>query len=749
MANKYKYLIAHIKKLPDGSFDRPHFLEEHLERTAKLTAENCADFINYKVPLILGYLHDIGKASDAFQERIRIKSGFEAEEAHLEGKSAQHVDHSTAGAQLSAQKYDLLGILPAYIIAGHHTGLPNGKSSEESSLYSRLHKEVEAYNNILPWLNSKLPDINPKDFMPKNHHYNSTLTPYQFQFLIRMLFSALTDADFIDTEEYMNPDKTKQRGSMATMEELKKSLDDYFQIFLNKKETFVNRKRNEILKTCILAANEKPGIFSLTVPTGGGKTLSSMAFAVNHAIKHNLKRIIYVIPYTTIISQNAQIFRDLFSNLGEDVVIEHHSNMEPAVETAYNRLATENWDAPVIVTTNVQFFESFYSNKNSVCRKLHNISRSIIVFDEAQMFPPEYLKPVLRVLNELNKNYGCSIVLCTATQPALNKSKILADGLDNVKEIIEKPEELYKQLKRVHIKILPGTTSDDQLIRHMEAYEQALCIVNTRKHARELYRALSDMHPDNSCFHLSTMMCPQHRVDELEKIKHELSKHKPCRVISTQLIEAGVDIDFPVVYRAMAGLDSIAQAAGRCNREGLLTSGNVFVFQPKQKAPPGHLRKCAESGAFTLKKYRTDPLTPPAIEKYFQDLFGKSDLDEHGILQLCNSQLDEIPFKEISEKFRFIRQTGFSLIIPYGHGKELINSLRACYEGRVPMELRRQLQRYTINIFRETFMAMAPVIEDVFRDGQFYVLLNDDIYDEKIGLNPDIPEFIKTESLII
>jgi len=744
-----KDLIAHAKKMPDGSYAYPHLLTQHLEDTAKLTIEKGSVFINDNLLSVLGYAHDIGKASNAFQERIRIKSGFEAQEAHLEGKSAHHVDHSTAGAQFLYQKYGLLGVLPAYIIAGHHAGLPNGKSAEESSLSHRLQKKIENYQTILPWLNVRLPDkLNTNDFLPKEASRDK-LTPFQFQFLIRMLFSALTDADFIDTENYMNQINKDLRDIRIDIKQLDVCLESHIRLLSEKSNTFINKKRNEILLDCIKAAKNDRGIFSLSVPTGGGKTISSMVFAVKHALVHNLRRIIYVIPYTSIITQNSEVFRKIFSPLGEDVVLEHHSNIDPKIETTYNRLASENWDARIIITTNVQFFESFYGNRSKTSRKLHNIARSVIIFDEAQMFPPEYLKPVLQVLTELKENYGCSMVLCTATQPALKKSEQLQEGLTDVTEIIENPEELHKELKRVTIESIPGITPNDEIAKHIASHEQVLCIVNTRKSARELFQKIVGVKPKNSCFHLSTMMCAQHRQDVLQKIKDLLDKDQACTVVSTQLIEAGVDIDFPVVFRSIAGLDSIAQAAGRCNREGKQKYGRVIIFQSEQKAPPGHLRKSAESGSISLKQFPKDPLSPEAIETYFQDLFGKSDLDEHGILRLCQARLDEIPFKDISDNFNFICQSGYQIIVPYNEGEELIDTLRSCYNGIVPKELRRKLQRYTVNIFKQPFIALSAVIEDVFGDGQFYILLNKDIYDEQIGLNPKIPEFMKTESLII
>lgn len=741
-------LIAHIAKKGEVSTDTPHRLIDHLENTSSLCAEFSRVFGLEKLGRILGLTHDIGKASDAFQERIKAAGGMEA---HLEGKTPKHVDHSTAAAQYLVNKYgDILGLILAYIVAGHHTGLPDGKGERDSVLSRRLNKSIEDYSAILAWIENKLPqELNKLHFFPKKFNQK---TPPQFHFLIRMLYSSLTDADFLDTESYMDPSKSTDRNiSFPTIREIRDHFYQYLKALRAKSQTEINRKRNQILEWCINASEKEPGIFSLTVPTGGGKTLSSMAFALNHAVKHKLRRVIYVIPYTSIIEQNAEVFRDVFGDLNENLILEHHSNFEPKEENPFNRLAPENWDAPIIVTTNVRFFESFYANRSSACRRLHNIADSVIIFDEAQIIPRDYLNPCLSVINELTRHYGCSAVICTATQPAIQKSDYLKNHLEQVKEIIRNPAELYNSFQRARFERLPEKTTIAEIAKLLKKHDQALCIVNTRKEARLTFETMAENMESKSFFHLSTMMCPEHRSDVLDKIHDRLNHGLPCRLVSTQLIEAGVDIDFPVVYRAIAGLDSIAQAAGRCNREGRLDSGVVFVFEGENPPPPGHLRQSADSGRYAFKYHSDNPLTPNAINTYFVDYYGKEnkDFDKNGIMNLCGKNPDAIPFREIARRFKLIDDAKLPLIVPYGkRGKNIRGELKACYNGFIPLELRRRLQRLTVHLHEAPFRKLRPALEDVFGDGRYFVLVNPDIYDKRVGLKPDIPEFYQTETLI-
>jgi len=602
-------LLAHVRQ--DGNDNwQVHSLKGHLGGTAKLAENFAAVFGLNTLADIVGKVHDYGKASKAFQNKIAGKSGYDPN-VHVN----PHVDHSTAGAQFLMQQYGKIAILLAYVVAGHHAGLPNGKGESESVLSRRLKKPVEEYLDSIPLL--PLPEkILPQDLLPLKANGKPSA-----HFLIHMLYSALTDADFLDTKKFMTPETSAERQRDTDITELHARLEQFLTTLQPNNE--LNQKRANILKWCKEAAQKEPGIFSLTVPTGGGKTISSMAFALDHAKKYKLRRIIYVIPYTSIIVQNAEVFREIF---GEDAVLEHHSNLEPERETPQNRLAAQNWETPIVVTTNVQFFESFYSNRSSSCRKLHNVADSVLIFDEAQMLPPEYLKPSLAVIRELANGYGCTAILCTATQPTLSNAAILKrEALDGVREIVPDSQQLYEDFRRVDVTVIDQPQSYETLGEKIAEHAQILVIVNTRKDARNIFEQLIKRCSTDECLHLSTMMCPEHRSVTLKTIRVRLKQGLPCRVVSTQLIEAGVDVDFPVVWRAIAGLDSIAQAAGRCNREGKLDKGSVLVFQGKTPSPPGHLGHAAESGKRILESHREDPLNLAAVTRYFEDFFWKQD----------------------------------------------------------------------------------------------------------------------------
>ncbi len=755
MANE---LLAHVRK---DENDQWHFdyLKTHLEDTAIMAAQFAAVFGLQKLADLVGKVHDFGKASQAFQDKIAGQSGYDPE-AHVNPR----VDHSTAGAQFLMQQYHKdAAILLAYIVAGHHGGLPNGKDDTESSLAKRLKKSVKEYR-------SRIPSVAlPEKLLPQDFATLKGTKPFSTHFLIRMLYSALTDADFLDTEAFMTPENYTARQQTITFSDLLPKLENKLAAF--RADTPINQKRADILRRCRAAAQQAPELFSLTVPTGGGKTLSSMAFALDHALKYKLRRIIYVIPYTNIITQNADVFRDVFGN---EAVLEHHSNFDPKratsktnkidleQETAQNRLLSQNWDAPIIVTTNVQFFESFYSNRSSACRKLHNVADAVLIFDEAQLFPPELLKPTLAVIRELVKNYGCTAVLCTATQPTLNDTTLLKnDALESVREIIPNPQQLYEEFqefRRLAVTVRDKPQSHEMVGEQLAKHPQVLAIVNTRKDARLIFEHLVKIHPAQECFHLSTMMCPAHRTITLNAIRARLQQGLPCRVVSTQLIEAGVDVDFPVVWRAIAGLDSIAQAAGRCNREGKLDSGQMVVFHAENKPPVGHLRQAAESGERILKTHQNDPLHLTAIKEYFEDFFWKRSftqqaanhgLDKKGIMTMCNNRPDEIPFREIAQAFKIIDEPMRPILVSYDEdGKQAIAALNACakYSGHVSRELRKTLQHYAVNLYEHDLCELHRVLDDVFQDGQFLVLTNMDIYDNAVGLKPENPTFMRFES---
>ena len=596
--------------LPGRAEEEWQELQAHLEGVSKHAAASGASFHAGDWARVAGLWHDLGKYSDAFQSYLRTASSPDphiADAPHATGR----IDHSTAGAQHAATHIDILGHLLAYSIAGHHSGLLDGRGSG-SCLEARLAKAVEPWNHA-PKAIASAPALELPVFVAKALGGRDAFSVALF---VRMVFSCLVDADFLDTEQFMNPEQAAERPTWPSdvLTRMEACLDAHM-TKLKSGSTPVNVERCKVREDCLAAAVQRPGLFSLTVPTGGGKTLSSLAFALRHAQRHGLRRVVYVVPFTTITEQIAEQFRHVMQPLGDgDPVVEHHSNLDAGSETTASRLATENWDAPLVVTTAVQFYDSLFAARPSRCRKLHNLAKAVIVLDEAQTLPVDYLDPCLRVLRELTANYGSTAVLCTATQPAVQRRDDFGIGLDGVREIVPDPPRLYARLKRVDVEHL-GQRNDASLAEDIMAHEQVLCIVNTRRHARTLSEAIGDR--DHQHFHLSALMCPQHRTTVLTEIKTTLTAKQPCRVISTQLIECGVDIDFPIVYRSLAGVDSIAQAAGRCNRNGVQKRGRTFVFRSEHEEAERYFADTANCAAQVLPLHE-DPLSLDAVEHYFR-----------------------------------------------------------------------------------------------------------------------------------
>ncbi|MCL4408107.1 MAG: CRISPR-associated helicase Cas3' [Thermotogae bacterium] len=736
--------LAHIVKSENGF--RYQTLEEHLESTAFLARQFSEKFGAPQWGYLAGLWHDLGKYSDQFQEKLKRIT---------ENKPDMHVDHSTYGAQ-RVWKLEKFGKIIAYAIAGHHSGLPDA-TGEDSSLQFRLQKEVLHVNETcIPKEILSYPDLTTDFLIRWFRGLSDTKRAFAQAFFIRMVYSSLVDADFLDTEKFMDPQRYSKRSQFKNISELRKIFIDEMEKFQNQKlleGKGINKIRNEIYKACLEAAQQPQGIFSLTVPTGGGKTLSSLAFAFEHAIKHDLERIIYVIPYTSIIEQNAEVFKRI---LGNDAVIEHHSNYvekdDDKEDEEARVLASENWDAPIIVTTNVQFFESLFSNRTSRARKIHNIAKSVVILDEAQMIPADYLYPSMEVLRELSSHYGTTIVLCTATQPALNKRENF-EGLENVKEIISNPEKLAKDLKRVHEKYI-GELDDQTLGQKIASEKQVLCIVNSRRNAVDLYKILEDQNDKEGNYHLSALMCPAHRSKVLKEIRQRLKNENTCRVVSTQLVEAGVDVDFPVVYRSLAGLDSIVQAAGRCNREGKLKYGDLFVYKPSKGIPAiSDFRPRAEEAESIISQNCDGFLSLTSINDFFESYYWRkgNNLDKKEILRDFKEGLAKLnfPFKQISEKFRIIEDVQKPVFIPYDESAEdLINHLRY----HVSIEILRKLQRYTVQIPERTIRQLQNAgYLDPFND-EFWTLTEigrKEVYNEKIGLTLDTPEFYQVETTIL
>lgn len=730
---------AHVHKREDGTWAPPHKLTEHLVETARLAEAFTAEFQSGAWGKAAGLAHDAGKGRLLWQRYLELKSGYD-EEAHLEGKSGK-IPHAIHGAELVEQLYGKgVGRILAYCIAGHHAGLPDWSSAEGAGRTSLQFQKTQVKD---------VADIE-KSIMNNIKLAKPSLPPWKFAngldlaLWIRMLYSSLVDADFLDTECYMNSDKALERGSYCSIRELL----NRFNLFINNMDkeseaTRVNVIRKSIRAKCVQMAKEEQGIFSLSVPTGGGKTLSSLAFALEHANLHDLKRIIYVIPYTSIIEQNADVIR---SAVGEDQVVEHHSNLDEDNITPKARLASENWDAPVIVTTSVQFFESLFAAKSSRCRKLHNIVGSVIILDEAQLVPVEFLAPILETMQLLADHYCVSFVISTATQPAFREQIVdgqLFKGIKKIKEIMGKEDDvnlLYQSLVRYKVQFPndPHVISNwDEIANKLKKHEQVLCIVSDRKSCRELHQLMP-----SGTYHLSALMCGQHRSKKIYEIKQKLKNNETVRVISTQLVEAGVDFDFPVVYRALAGLDSIAQAAGRCNREGRMPApGKVNVFNPPRKVPEGILRKAADTTRSIVMMNEQDPLSYKMFEKYFAELYWKvNSLDKEKIIELLDpihNDLGEcsIYFRTAANKFKIIDDSlQKTIFVRYGEGEKFINLLKVMGPDRW---LLRKLQRYTVNVYNYDFdeLKRRGAIEEVHP--QIFALSSKLDYSKDTGLLVD------------
>lgn len=720
--------VAHIS---EAGAKEP--IKAHLEQVANRAASFAEGFESTDCACLAGLLHDIGKYSDGFQKYI-LDNG-------------PRVDHSSVGASLVANVglHAKIAYPIAYCIAGHHGGLPNGGSSadseEEPTLNARIRRKQSACNSVFPLfskdgLELRAPEI--PDFLQRNNKGGFVVS-----FWIRMLFSCLVDADFLATEEFMNGCERERAGSYSL-----KELNMIFERGLNPfypPQTSLNTKRCAILDQCKEAADGKKGFFSLTTPTGGGKTLASMRFALNHASQpdHAIERVIYAIPYTSIIEQTAQVFRDY---LGSDNVLEHHSGFdfdadELGTEDSPEkikirerlRLASENWDAPIIVTTNVQFFESLYSDKTSRCRKLHNLANSVIVLDEAQMIPINQIRPCIEALKELVEHYGCTVLFCTATQPALSS---VFDKPNMIQEICLDMSELFDALNRVSY-FYQGKLNDEALVSQLLTQNQVLCIVDSRKQAQKLYDLLkSDVEDPETVFHLSTLMHAHDRSRAIARIKHRLEKHLPCRVVSTSLVEAGVDLDFPCVYRSMNGLDSIVQAGGRCNREGKDSPNNshVMIFEPDGSYTiPLEIRNRAAITRSLFKAYGFDqkssngeneplPLHQPQyVEEYFDRLYEmrRNSMDKEDIFRrLSESTVSSIPFRDVGRDFRLIDDASFAVVIPC---EEIGHEIKDVREGFASAGTLRKLSQYSVNIYEQ-------VRDDLLSSGVI-VCLYDDVYE--------------------
>lgn len=705
------------------SEDEWELLEDHAKAVAGRARDFAAHFGGQDVALLLGLLHDLGKVKPRFQKKL-YKNNDEP--------------HSAEGAKLLRDRYGPVGRLLAHCIAGHHSGLPDA-----ADLAKRLDRTCAV--GLPDWLDlpSGIDPFGPVD---------GDASGFTVQFATRMLFSCLVDADELETAAFHASEPVRRTPHVVT-EAHRRAFDRHME-GLAKAKGPIDDLRAGILSTVRERAAHAPGFFSLTVPTGGGKTLASLGFALDHALAHGMERIIHVIPFTSIVEQTAAVYSE---TLEAENVVEHHSSFDwdgVTDDEEQKRLwsVTRNWDAPVIVTTAVQFFESLFAARKRRCIKLHNLARSVIVIDEAQTMPRSLLRPCLAALRELTAHYGATVVLSTATQPVLTRERGLKvpEALEDVRELAPDPPSLYRALRRTRI-VDAGEMDDDALIARIGEAERLLVITTTRRHARALYDATKTL-PGTA--HLSTAMTPAHRRHVLDEVRGRLKREEPVRVVSTSLVEAGVDVDFPLVMRAAAGLDSIAQAAGRCNRESKAKSGDVVVFTPtaEEAKTSEEAAWLADAARGIMHRHPDDPLSLAAVEDYFRHVlwqFGEEALDaaEVGERIVTKGILKEIEktgafafrFDAIAKAFRMIDDGQTPVIIRGGRWGIPEKLLEDLTWREKPGGIARALQPFIVTVpygVRRD-LEMAPAVslwrEDLF-GREFLLLDHEELYDEHAGL---------------
>ncbi len=704
--------IAHTK----NSLGKQQGLEEHLLNVAKLARQYSTVFGGEIFAYYAGLAHDIGKYDPAFQRYL-----LDAEKN--QGVRQRGPDHKSAGAVL-AERFEKRGVLSS-ILFGHHGGL---RDHSELQTTIRDRQEKKTIQDAITTAKEHFPELQnpPQKLFPAYVH-----SALELEFFARMTFSALVDADFLDTEQHFNAGERPERSNRWSVESLWHTFEAAYQRkFANAEQTTLNTIRGAVYRQCLNAATLPPGFFRLTVPTGGGKTLASLAFALQHAQTHGLERVIYAIPYTSIIDQTVKVFGDIFGD--KQAFIEHHSNISvadpehPTPLEIRRRLVAENWDAPLIATTTVQLFESLLGHGTSKCRKLHNIAKSVIVLDEVQMLPVYFLTPILDILRELCMHYGVTVLLCTATQPDF-ESRQNFEGLPDIREIVPQPERYFASLKRVEYQLPQAgqTWTWEQVADRVRAEQHILVIVNTRRDAAELLSLLTtdddiDEVDRSTLFHLSTRLCGAHRKAVLEEVRRRLKEKEPCRLIATQVIEAGVDVDFPLVMRAVSPLDSIVQAAGRANREGKMSSlGKVIIFVPEEgHTPKGSYQVGTDIAGRLLRDGQADLHDPTLYQRYFQEYYSLPYRDHYGIQELRKN----LNYPEVAQKFRLIDDNSTPVIVTYEPAAEKIRKLldRLQKAKNPHRDDLRALQPYTVNLPKHEFerakkdALVSEIIPDVW-----------------------------------
>ncbi len=682
-----------------GAAGKPQPLSEHLLAVARLAAELARPQGEAAAALAywLGIFHDLGKATTAFQRYLKEAS---------EGKPARSVPHSIWGALLLAlpflsEKRPPLLSLP---VLGHHSqlkepGLATQDLIEAKEKSPELLEETEEYLRAQPFE------------LPRAEGLVAE-TKTRTEMALRFLFSTLIDADRLDTEAHFDPATAAQRKGYPSLADMWQLLrEDQEVLIASAPPTKVNRVRREVYEACLSAAEQEPGFFRLTVPTGGGKTRSGLAFALKHALHHGLRRVVVAIPYTSIIDQTADVYRQIFSSLGGEAVLEHHSALEPPEGETLDsqhirqRLATENWDHPLIVTTTVQLFESLFANRPSKVRKLHNLARSVILIDEVQTLPPELLRPTLDALRHLVDHYGTAVVFSTATQPAFELSERVPEFKGaKVKEIVTNFEQHFAALQRVHYQYENERFTWPQVAAAIRRKPQVLVVLNTRKDALAL---LDELKEEPDVFHLSTLLCGAHRREVLAEVRRRLASGEPVRLISTQVVEAGVDLDFPEVWRAVGPLDRIVQAAGRCNREGRRERGKVVIFNRDEGTQPrGSYRGgIGEAQALIALRGPEALHNPDIFREYFMRLFEVVDIDKKRIQDLRK----ELNYPEVAEKYRLIENDTVPVVVPYGDAWQKLQA----YLDRPSRATWQHLQPYLVNVYRYDVTKHRGCLEEV------------------------------------
>jgi CRISPR-associated endonuclease/helicase Cas3 len=810
-----KEFIAHLRK-KDG---KPQQLWTHLEEVAELAGQFAAKVGLNKCGELIGLLHDVGKASKEFQDYLKSAAGEinpDEDEYVNAGAKKGKIDHSTAGAQIiyqhlsqkSSEGLFTAQILSLCIVSHHGLGIidcltPDG----EDNFTRRISKATEKTHTNEARLNlcddqkdrigsllsdeSLVGNLIAKLKSLREENDNADTLNFKFGLLLRFLFSCLIDADRISTADFEFPSNKKLRN-----ENRHPSWEILVERFDKKKFDSTNKVdilRSRVSQECFDFSTRQKGLYQLTVPTGGGKTFASLRFALNHAKHHKIDRIFYIIPYTSIIDQNAEEVRKILEEKDgsgkqlDKVVLEHHSNLTPDEETKRQNLLSENWDAPIIFTTQVQFLEALFSAGTRGARRMHQLANSVIIFDEVQTISVRCVHLFNLAIRFLVHSCGSTVVLCTATQPLLDEVEPKQRSLiiRSEQKMIEDVKSLFQNLKRVtvHDKRKAGNWSEKQVAKlvkkEVEKSDSVLIIVNTKSSAHNLYEELKK-NKSAKVFHLSTNMCPAHRKDFLDEIKARLIEKKPTICVSTQLIEAGVDIDFGSVVRYLAGLDSIAQAAGRCNRHGLRPTGNVYIVNPEDENLDRlrDIREGKDIAQRALDDHKTNPekfdkdiLSPVAMNEYYKYYFyrRKEEMNypvnskligvDDNLFRLLSTN-DGEPLKEYQRKhtgaspaiplkqsfqsaakaFRVIDSPTQGIVVPYGKGGgEIINELCSAFDLEKQYHLIRKAQRYSVNVYENVFRQLAEskaIHEAQEGIGVFY--LKPEYYSDEIGLSTEI-----------